>query len=211
MDTGTKTYQIDKHKQLIPLNGSTVNFSCMFEVKSKDKKPFNITIVEQGEIKPKQYKLVDDGYINGQIESDGQLKSYFLVLKAQQPCECDVRIVLKPKESNDQSQSQPQQQPPPQQHNIPNGHVPPNGHIPNGHIPNGHIPNGHMPNGHHPNMPHPDMVIEKQESYFQMKYILGISVALVAIYLLYKYRKTIFGKLTTTDTTLMPSVSSTSF
>lgn len=181
MDTGTKTYQIDKHKQLIPLNGNTVNFSCFFEVKSKDKKPFNITIVEQGEIKPKQYKLVDDGYINGQIESDGQLKSYFLVLKAQQPCECDVRIVLKPKEVGKEPQPFPPQQPPLQ-----------------------------------PSQPHssPDpnlMVVQTTpESYFQMKYIIGISAVLILIYLVYKYRKTIFGRFITKET-LARSISSTSF
>ena len=180
MDTGTKTYQIDKHKQLIPLNGSTVNFSCFFEVKSKDKKPFNITIVEQGEIKPKQYKLVDDGYINGQIESDGQLKSYFLVLKAQQPCECDVRVVVKPKEAGENvSQQPPQQQPS-------NGPIQP------------------------PPQPPPDMVVQQPETYFQMKYIIGISATIVIVYLLYRYRKTIFEKLSSKDT-LMPSMSSTSF
>ena len=171
MDTGTKTYKIDKHKQLIPLNGNTVNFSCFFEIKSKDKKPFNVTIVEQGEIKPKQYKLVDDGYINGQIESDGQLKSYFLVLKAQQPCECDVRIVLKPTEPKEPQPipSQPTQ-PQPQ-----------------------------------PNL----MVVKKEESYFQAKYILGISATLILIYLLYRFRHTIFGKSETNA--LLPSTSNTSF
>jgi hypothetical protein len=179
----TKTYQIDKHKQLIPLNGSTVNFSCFFEVKSKDKKPFNITIVEQGEIKPKQYKLVDDGYINGQIESDGQLKSYFLVLKSQQPCECDVRIVLKPKEAvvnnNQNGPSSPVQ--PQNEQNIPPPQINPN-----------------------------NIMIQKEESYFQMKYIVGLSVTLIIVYLLYRYRKTIFGKLNSSDT-LMPSMSNTSF
>jgi hypothetical protein len=181
MDTGTKTYQIDKHKQLIPLNGSTVNFSCFFEVKSKDKKPFNITIVEQGEIKPKQYKLVDDGYINGQIESDGQLKSYFLVLKSQQPCECDVRVVVKPKEAGENVS---QQQPPQQQPS--HGPIQP------------------------PPQPPPDMVVQPPETYFQMKYIIGISVTIIMVYLLYRYRKVIFEKLSTKDT-LMPSMSSTSF
>lgn len=184
MDTGTKTYQIDKHKQLIPLNGSTVNFSCFFEVKSKDKKPFNITIVEQGEIKPKQYKLVDDGYINGQIESDGQLKSYYLVLKSQQPCDCDVRIVLKPKEVNEPS-NQPQ---PPLQPSSP----------------------VQSQSNHQNTIPPQNMTIQTKESYFQMKYIIGISVALIIVYLLYRYRKTIFGK-KFTDVSLMPSVSSISF
>ena len=192
MDTGTKTYQIDKHKQLIPLNGSTVNFSCFFEVKSKDKKPFNITIVEQGEIKPKQYKLVDDGYINGQIESDGQLKSYFLVLKAQQPCECDVRVVVKPKEANNKTQNNgSSSQPPPSSPVQPpiHNHIPP-----------------------HPHTPHPNMVIQKEESYFQMKYIIGISIALIVVYLLYRYRKTIFGKFSNNNNNvLMPSMSNTSF
>lgn len=193
MDTGTKTYQIDKHKQLIPLNGSTVNFSCFFEVKSKDKKPFNITIVEQGEIKPKQYKLVDDGYINGQIESDGQLKSYFLVLKAQQPCECDVRVVVKPKEANNETQNNgSSSQPPP-----PSSPVQPP------------IQPNHMPPHPHPHTPH--MVIQKEESYFQMKYIIGISIALIVVYLLYRYRKTIFGKFSNDNNTLMPSMSNTSF
>lgn len=188
MDTGTKTYQIDKHKQLIPLNGSTVNFSCFFEVKSKDKKPFNITIVEQGEIKPKQYKLVDDGYINGQIESDGQLKSYFLVLKAQQPCECDVRVVVKPKDT-----IEPQ--------NIAPTHPPPTS-VP---IQPNTVPDIQLP--HQQNM-----VIQKEESYFQMKYIIGISVALIIVYLLYRYRKTIFEKFSKENNDgVMPSMSHTSF
>lgn len=183
MDTGTKTYQVDKHKQLIPLNGSMANFSCFFEVKSKDNKPFNVTIVEQGEIKPKQYKLVDNGYINGQIESDGQLKSYFLVLKSQQPCECDVRVVVKPKEVNDAQPPQPTQEyrdPPPQ------------------------------PHASQQIDPATTMVINNQESYFQTKYILGFSAAIIIVYLLYRYRRTIFSKFETKDI-LAPSMSSSSF
>jgi hypothetical protein len=182
MDTGTKTYQVDKHKQLIPLNGTTAHFSCFFEVKSKEKKPFNITIVEQGEIKPKQYKLVDDGYINGQLESDGQLKSYFLVLKSQEPCECDVRIIIKQKEVNNvEPQKTPQlplQQP--SSNNIPS------------------------------NSSYSNMVIQQpSESYFQTKYIIGISAVLIIIYFLYKYRKPLMNKLTTKDKdTLITSDSS---
>ena len=177
MDTNTKTYQIDKHKQLIPLNGSIVNFSCFFEVKSKDNKPFNITIVEQGEIKPKQYKLVESGYINGQLESDGQLKSYFLVIKSQQPCECNVKIVVKPKEQSTTIQPPPSQsQPPPQQ----------------------------------PSQSIHTMVDKTGESYFQMKYIVIISLVVIVLYLLYKYKKNIFKNLSSSEY-LMPSISNTSF
>lgn len=189
--TDSKIYQIDKHKQLIPLNGNVVNFTCFFEVKSKDKKQFNIAVVEQGEIKPKQYKLVEDGYINGKIESDGQLKSYFLVLKSQQPCECNVNIVVKPKEAEE-----PRVQPSPSQQQVPTSpihHIPP-------------PPPPYNNQNFEPNV----MVQQKAESYFQTKYIIGISIAIVLIYLIYRYRKTIFGKITVKDT-LLPSISNTSF
>lgn len=186
MDTGTKTYKVDKHKQLIPLNGSTVNFSCFFEVKSKENKPFNVAIVEQGELKPKQYKLVDNGYINGQIESDGQLKTYFLILKSQQPCECDVRVILKPKEISGDLQ-------PPLHTPVEHDHLQPRSQ-------------------HHDPQTDPTtvMVVSNQESYFQMKYILGISIAIIIVYLLYKFRRTIFSKFETKDI-LAPSMSESSF
>lgn len=101
MDADTKIYHVDKHKQLIPLNNDMVNFSCFFEVTSKDKLPFKLGIAEQGSMDNlKEYKNVDSGYINGQIESDGQLKSYFLVLKAASPCECAVKISLTPQHSS---------------------------------------------------------------------------------------------------------------
>ncbi|AHL67583.1 hypothetical protein DH26_gp090 [Chloriridovirus anopheles1] len=174
MDTSTKIYQVDKHKQLIPLNGSMVNFSCYFEVKSKDKKPFSVGVVEQTEMKPKQYKLVEDGYINGQIESDGQLKSYFLVLKSPASCECEVTVALKPKETNPQPAEQ-------------------------------------ISSPHPPQMPpsQASVVMQPAESYFQMKYIVGVSAVVILLYLLWKYRKTIFSKFNTDN--LMPSLSTTSF
>ena len=178
MDSGTKTYQVDKHKQLIPLNNDMVNFTCFFEVSSKDNASFNLGIVEQGTMdKPKQYKTVDNGYINGQLESDGQLKSYFLILKAPKPCECKVRIVLKPKEAN-APQIQPQ---------IPPDQLPPSQNI---------ISNNDLS--------------QPQTNYFQMKYIVGISAVLILIFIMYKYRKNIFGKFMTSDR-LAPSFSSTSF
>lgn len=177
MDTSTKTYQIDKHKQLIPLNGSTVNFSCFFEVKSKNNKPFQIAIVEQGEIKPKEYKLVDNGQINGKFESDGQLKTYFMVLKAQQPCDCDVQIIVEPKEQLFK-ESLPVQPPIEPQNSF----------------------NQQKMNS--------EIVVATEESYFQMKYILGISAAVIIVYLLYRYRKSIFGS---NNNTLERSMSNTSF
>jgi hypothetical protein len=185
MDTGTKIYQVDKHKQLIPLNNSMVNFSCFFEVKSKNSKPFNIGIAEQSSMdKPNQCKAVQDGYINGQIESDGQLKTYFLILKSTEPCECEVRIVLKPKDATTPPTTSPSQ-------------------------------SGANPGG----MSTPlessreQSEIAKKTSYFTPKYIGAISAAFIVMYLVYRYRKEIFGKWADRDTRfgLAPSFSSTSF
>jgi len=187
----TKTYQIDKHKQLIPLNGSTVHFSCFFEVKSKDNKPFNITIVEQSEIKPKQYKLVENGYINGQIESDGKMKSYYLVLKSQQPCECNVRITLKPK----QEEPLPPQSTPTQPAFTPQQQPQKNQEF--------QSYNGLDQSMH-------SIHTKTETSLFQPKYILGISIALIVVYLLYKYKDSIFKNFNTKDI-LLPSMSNTSF
>lgn len=97
MTTVSKIYEIDKHKQLIPLNGENWNFVCFFEVTSQDKKPFQISICEQGEIKPKEYQSADQGYINGKVESNREPKSYFLVLKAKEPCQCEVKLTLENK------------------------------------------------------------------------------------------------------------------
>jgi hypothetical protein len=171
MDANTKIYQIDKHKQLIPLNGTMVNFSCFFEVKSRDNKPFQIAIVEQGEIKPKQYKSAENGSINGQFESDGQLKSYFMVLKAQNPCECNVQIIVKPKEPTTQGV----QSPPPHYSTLLDDSI------------EGQADPNQMKGARVEH--HQPIVQIKAESYFQLKYILGISVVIVVVYLLYKYRK----------------------
>lgn len=200
MDATTKTYQIDKHKQLIPLNGTMVNFSCFFEVKSRDNKPFQIAIVEQGEIKPKQYKLVENGSINGQFESDGQLKSYFMVLKATNPCECDVQVIVKPKEPSAGNENESR---------VPLPHQPT---LASKGTTDGQSPSvgttHHMPMSQ--NQTAERLVPSTPESYFQLKYILGISVAIIIVYLLYKYRKTVFGKFFAKDS-LAVSISNTSF
>jgi hypothetical protein len=174
----TKTYQVDKHKQLIPLNGSMAHFTCLFEVKN-NKTPFNITIVEQGDIHPKQYKLIEDGYINGQIESDGVLKSYFLVLKSQQPCECEVKISLKPKPAHFDTSTGGRQ-----------GEVQENNSIPHNASCSAAASGAAAS---HPFESRGYIEMKPQESYFQLKYIAGISILAIFLYLLYKYRKNIFG------------------
>jgi hypothetical protein len=109
-----ETYQVDKQQQLVRINDENrLHFSCFFEVKSDNDKPFQLAVVEQSDIKPKKFETVQSGYINGNLVSDEQGGMYFLVLKAQQPCECKVKFTFKerpPQSSKRSSQQSPRQQ-----------------------------------------------------------------------------------------------------
>lgn len=92
-----QTYNVDKRHQLVPINDeSTVDFSSFFEVQSVDNAAFEMTIVEQGDLQPKNYRAVEKGYVNGSLKSDGDPKIYFLVLRSNQPCVCKVKVTLEP-------------------------------------------------------------------------------------------------------------------
>jgi hypothetical protein len=94
--SSTKIYQLSKMKQLIDLNGEKVNFNLNFEARSKDKKPFQAIVINQKALDSDEkieYKEVEDGEITGNIISDKNVyQSYFLILKAKEPCECEVTI-----------------------------------------------------------------------------------------------------------------------
>lgn len=96
MTSTTKSYEITKIKQLIDLNGDSVNFDINFRVYTRDKRPFEMTIVDQATLDNNtsiEYQKVVDGDINGQIIEDKNVyKNYFIVLKAEQPCVCFVEI-----------------------------------------------------------------------------------------------------------------------
>lgn len=93
-DEVVQTYSVDKRHQLIQINDeASSNFSCSFKVQSVDKKPFELTVVEQSKLPPKNYRPAENGYIEGQFTSNTP-KTYFLVLRAQQPCVCNVKIKL---------------------------------------------------------------------------------------------------------------------
>jgi hypothetical protein len=96
MTSTTKSYEITKIKQLIDLNGDSVNFDINFRVYTRDKRPFEMTIVDQATLDNNtsiEYQKVVDGDINGQIIEDKNVyKNYFIILKAEQPCVCFVEI-----------------------------------------------------------------------------------------------------------------------
>ena len=90
-----KKYSISSIKQLIDLNGSTVNFHLTFTVKSLNKEPFDALVVTQEMLdsnSPLNYQRAD-GEISGQIKNDNNVyNSYFLCLKSDKPMDVEVTV-----------------------------------------------------------------------------------------------------------------------
>jgi hypothetical protein len=72
-----KTYSVSKVKQLIDLNGDSVNFEVSFKVSSRNKEPFEILVVDQATLDSDpnlQYKSVTNGIISGKVKKDKKRK-----------------------------------------------------------------------------------------------------------------------------------------
>jgi hypothetical protein len=97
MSTTSQKYTLGKIKQLIDLNGDSINFDLNFKV-SSDGATFNVLVVDQNTLDntPElQYKEVT-GSIAGNIVADkNTYQNYFLILKSENPCIVEVEIVKK--------------------------------------------------------------------------------------------------------------------
>lgn len=99
MTTVRKTYYLNKRNQLIDLNEDRTNFDITFRVDSKNGEPFDIVVADQTTLdnSPQlEYKNASTGTMSGNIVQDKNIyQNYFLVLKAEQPCEVTVEITTK--------------------------------------------------------------------------------------------------------------------
>ncbi len=93
-----KTYKVNSQRQLVDLNGDSKNFDLTFTCTSKDNVPFQILVVDQATLDSTpnlQYKEAN-GTISGNIVADKDVyQNYFLVLRADKPCEVTVNTVKK--------------------------------------------------------------------------------------------------------------------
>jgi hypothetical protein len=91
--------QVNKIKQLIDLNGDKTNFDLTFNVKSINKEPFEAIVVSQSQLDSGidfEYKKVNNGIISGNIINDKNVyQNYFLLLKSENPTECEIEITIK--------------------------------------------------------------------------------------------------------------------
>jgi hypothetical protein len=99
MTTFTKTYNVNRMKQLIDLNGDSINYEINFRVYSQDRKPFDLVTVSQSELDNNpilQYQKVEAGEIEGQVVQNKNIfQSQYLVLKSDEPRVCVVEIQKK--------------------------------------------------------------------------------------------------------------------
>lgn len=120
--TNTRTYTINTFKTLIELNEAHKTFELTFKVVSLENKPFKAIVVKESILnngKPLDYKIVDQGILEGTVRHDTLEDSepYFLVLESTENNNCEVSIdlnTIKPvfvQPPQNQSQFQPQNQP----------------------------------------------------------------------------------------------------
>ena len=98
MSQTKKTYVLNKVKQLIDLNGDSINFELSFNVTCHDDKPFKVLVVDQTTLDNSEelnYKEIKNS-ISGNIIADKNVyQNYFLILKSENTCKVDVELTKK--------------------------------------------------------------------------------------------------------------------
>lgn len=93
-------YHLNSTKQLIDLNGTTTNFEVQFNVVTENHEPFYGRVIDQTTLDNSEdiddYQYAKEGELEGTIVQDnGEYQNYYLVLKADSPCNALVRISKK--------------------------------------------------------------------------------------------------------------------
>jgi hypothetical protein len=114
----SKQYKVSNQRQLIDLNGQSINFDLNFNVESVNGEEFEILVVDQTTLDSNnnlQYKKVTEGQMSGNVKSDKNIyQNYFLILKSDKDCDVIVNIMktdlpLRQEENLQQQQLQQQQ------------------------------------------------------------------------------------------------------
>lgn len=96
MTSEKKDYQVGTIKTLVDLNGLSTNFDIKFRVASKNREPFDAVVISQSGLdsnQPLQYKKVENGELSGSVTDTKNIyQNYLLVLRADNPCVCEVEI-----------------------------------------------------------------------------------------------------------------------
>lgn len=91
----SKIYLVTPMNQLINLNQNLTNFDLEVKVTSQNSKPFQVFVADQNTLDSGkiEYATADQGFITINLKNDNNVhQSYFLVLRSDEPCRCQVEI-----------------------------------------------------------------------------------------------------------------------
>lgn len=96
-DKTTTSYNLSAFKQLIDLNGDSVNFEVFFTIKCENEDTvFDMLVIDQENLDKNQvlkYKKITDGGISGKVKANtNAYLNYFLILKSETECPVTVEI-----------------------------------------------------------------------------------------------------------------------
>jgi len=89
-----KTYKVNDIRQLIDLNGESVNFNLKFNISSHSNCTYQLTVVSQEDIDNGDIKFKDvKGSISGELSNtNNKYQNFYLILKSNEECMIDVNI-----------------------------------------------------------------------------------------------------------------------
>lgn len=90
-------YNLGKIKQIVDLNGDSVNFNLTFTIKSKSAIPFKMLVTTQENLDfdevEQDFKVAEMGEISADISADNnEYNNYILILQSQEPNQVEVTI-----------------------------------------------------------------------------------------------------------------------
>jgi hypothetical protein len=101
MEDVSRVYKLNGIKQLIDLNGDSVNFKTKFSVSATCDSKFKLAIADQSMLDNNEtldFKIIDRE-ISGTIEAkDNEKKDYFLILMSMDNAPTDVRVTIEKEE-----------------------------------------------------------------------------------------------------------------
>ena len=89
-----KTYKVNDIRQLIDLNGESINFNINFNISSPSNCMYQLTVVSQEDIDNGDIKFKDvKGSISGELSNtNNKHQHFYLILKSNNECMLDVNI-----------------------------------------------------------------------------------------------------------------------
>ena len=89
-------YDISNITQSIDINDTSVNFRAYLSVKSENNTPFDAVVLSQTQQEsdePIEFKHIQNGVLETEVINQTKTHDYyFLLIKSDKPCKCDIQV-----------------------------------------------------------------------------------------------------------------------